>query len=306
MDVYRTLDEAAAANRPMVFAVGAFDGIHLGHQAVIAAARKLAADGGAQAWAMTFDPHPQKVLRPDEAPELILAPTQKLAVLGELGLDATLLVPFTPALAGIAAEDFVSLVRRKLPGLRGIAAGENWRFGRGAFGDARLLQSLGRALGFAVVTVPRVSFAGEPVSSSRIRAAVAGGRVEDAAAMLGRPFRLTGSVVPGRKVGHQLGFPTANLRAENELRPGAGIYAARATADGRTYPAAAYRGRGGAGGDVVEVHLLDFDGDLYGKTLDVDLVAHLREDRRFVSMDDLKAQIAKDVAAIRARLASPS
>jgi len=299
--------ELAAVPPPLFLAIGYFDGVHRGHAAVVGAAVARARERGGRAWALTFDPHPARVLRPESAPPAIETAATRVRRLRALGVDGCALTPFTPEFAALEPEEFVAALRRDAPGLAGVAVGPNWRFGRGARGDAARLREIGRASGFDVEIVPAVLYGGAPISSTRIRRAVERGDLAEAAEMLGRPFAVEGTVEAGRQVGRTLGYPTANIRPSNELMPPAGIYAARLRlADGRALPAAAYRGGrptfGPGGAPALEVHALDTTLDLYGQPVEVEFVRRIRDDRRFDDPAALRAQIAEDLRAIRAAL----
>ncbi len=299
--------ELASVPPPLFLAIGYFDGVHRGHAAVVGAAVARARDRGGHAWALTFDPHPARILRPEAAPPAIVTTATRVRLLRALGVEGCALTPFTSEFAALEPEEFAAALRRDAPGLAGVSVGPNWRFGRGARGDASLLRELGRTAGFEVEIVPAVRHGEAPISSTRIRRAVEHGDLAEAAEMLGRPFAVEGRVEEGRRVGRALGFPTANIRPENELMPPAGIYAARLRlADGRILPAAAYRGRrptfGPGGAPVLEVHALDTVLDLYGQRVEAEFVRRIRDDRRFDDPAALRAQIAEDLRAIRAAL----
>lgn len=306
MQTVTSLEALSGATRPIVFAAGAFDGIHRGHQAVLAAARARAAELGGEAWALTFDPHPLKVLRPERAPALITSTPHRLRLLAETGITGVVLLGFNERFAAQEPEAFIAHVRAAAPALSGFVIGENWTFGRRAVGDVALLRRLGARYGFEVIAMPGIEWSGAPISSTRIRQAVAAGDLAAAEAMLGRPFSIYGTVVHGTKIGRELGYPTANVDPHNEVRPPPGIYACRTRFENKTYPSAAFLTahpdpRKGPP-DVVEVHLLDVTLDLYEQDLDVCFVKKLREEWRFDGLAALKAQIARDCEAARAVL----
>jgi riboflavin kinase/FMN adenylyltransferase len=291
-------------------AVGNFDGVHLGHAAIarrlVAAARERAVP----AVALTFDPHPATLVRPDAAPAPLSTPARRAELLLALGLDAVLVQPADAALVALPAEAFYREILRRRLGAVAIVEGADFRFGAGRQGDVELLRRLGAADDVAVEVVPPVVVGDGPVSSSRLRALVAAGDVAAAAKLAAAPYRLTGEVVGGAGRGAGLGFPTANLAGVATLLPAAGVYAARAAVAGAGeawYPAAVNVGPAptfGVETSGVEVHLIGFDGDLYGKALDVDFLARLRDTRRFASVEALEGQLAADVeqaAAIAAR-----
>ncbi len=285
--------------------VGNFDGVHLGHAALADRLRRVADRLGAPAVALTFDPHPASLVRPDAAPVPLTTPARRAELLLALGLDAVLVQPADHALIGLAADAFYRDVLRGRLRAVALVEGPDFRFGTGRAGDVALLRSLGAADGVAVEVVEPVSAAGDTVSSSRVRALVADGNLAAANALLTSPFRTSGTVAAGARRGAALGFPTANLAGIATLVPGPGVYAARAAVrgGGRSHPAAVHVGLNltfDATVPTVEAHLLGFSGDLYGSALDVDFLARLRDTRRFESVGDLKAQLARDVEATAA------
>lgn len=304
MKIVQRLEDLADRTKPAIVAVGSFDGVHRGHQEVIRRARVLGAETGGAAWVLTFDPHPMKVLRPRQAPRLLTSTAHKLALLRALQVDGCLLLPFTVATAGLKPENFLEGLRARWPDLRGFVVGSNWTFGHRGRGNAALLRRWAAGVSLDVTVVEPVIWNGEPVSSTRIRRAVEQGRLEEAAAMLGRPFSILGTVVTGRGVGAELGFPTANLDPHNEVRPPSGIYAAEVIIDGQSRIGAAFLGEPAA--EIVEVYLLDFQGDLYGRELEVFFRKRLRDVRQFPSKEDLRAQIARDVEQVRREMEGAS
>lgn len=285
-----------------VVTIGNFDGVHLGHQSILAALRQRADALHGTAVVVTFDPHPQKVLHPDAAPLLIATPAQKERWLAAAGVDHLLIVPFTAALAALEPADFVDQVLLADLDVRAVHVGRNFRFGRGRSGDVATLEDLGRRRGFHAEAVPGVRLQGARISSSRVREALGRGDVELAARLLGREEEIEGVVVAGDGRGRTLGVPTANLRADNELVPRAGVYATRLVLDGRALPAVTNIGTRptfpGAGA-ATETHVLDFDGDLVGRSVALRFRARLRDERRFDTPADLVRQIRDDVAAAR-------
>lgn len=283
-------------------AVGNFDGVHLGHAAIARRLVGAARARGVPAVALTFDPHPASIVRPDAAPPPLTTPARRAALLLALGLDAVLVQPADAALVALSAEDFYRGMLRGRLGALAIVEGEDFRFGAGRRGDVPLLRQLAAADAVAVDVVPPVIVGDGPVSSSRLRALVSAGDVAAAASLATAAYRLTGDVVAGAKRGAGLGFPTANLAGIATLLPATGVYAARAAVAGgerRWFPAAVHVGPAptfGCAAATVEVHLVGFSGDLYGRSLDVDFLARLRDTRRFASAEDLKAQLATDVA----------
>ncbi len=292
--------------RGAAVAVGVFDGVHRGHQAVLAGLQERGAElGGLPATVLTFDRHPLEVIAPDRAPRLLTAPRRKLELLAELGVHAVAVLTFDERARGLTPEEFAADVLVGGLGASLVVVGADFRFGKDRSGDVDELRDLGLGLGYYVEEVALLGD-GAPVSSTRIRAAVAAGDVEAAALDLGRLFELEGEVVEGDGRGGTVGFPTANLAiAPSLLLPGRGVYAAWADAPDSTWPAVVNVGvRPTFGGEreVVEAHLLDFEGDLYGAPLRLRFVARLRDERRFSGIDELSAQIARDVEAGRAAL----
>ncbi len=280
--------------------VGNFDGVHLGHAAIVrqvcAAARRL----DVPAVAFTFDPHPAVVLRPDAAPTPLTTPARRAELLLDLGIDAVLVQPTDRPLVSLSAEQFYAEILRGRLHAQAIVEGADFRFGANRAGDIHLLGTLCGRDDVTLETVPAVMADGLPVSSSRLRSLVAVGDVRQAAMLLTSPYRLTGTVVEGAKRGGTIGFPTANLSGIATLMPAAGVYAARVTLpDGAFHPAAVHIGPNITFGETrisVEAHLIGFSGTLYGSTLDVDFIKRLRDTQRFDSIDALKAQLTTDVA----------
>ncbi len=302
-----SLDALRGATRPVFLAVGVMDGVHRGHRAVIGGACRAARAAGGEAWVLTFEPHPVQVLDPGRAPPLITTPEEKLEQIAEAGADGCIVLPFTPELAAWEPAAFVDRLAAAAPSLRGLSVGAGWRFGRRARGDVKRLAELAAARGIGLAVAEPVLWDGAPVSSTRIRNAVSDGRMEEAAALLGRRFRLAGPVREGRRVGRAIGYPTANVDTVHGLKPPHGVYAVRAVVGGREHPAAAYYGprptfdaRGHA---LLEVYLLDGAFDLYGRRMEVAFESFVRPDRAFDSPEALRAQIARDVEAVSRVLA---
>ena len=283
-----------------VVAVGNFDGVHVGHAAIAARLRTAAARLGVPGVALTFDPHPASVLRPKQSPTPLTTPRRRAELLLALGVDAVQVQPADAVLLALEAEAFYAAILRGRLGARGIVEGADFRFGARRAGDVRLLEMLCRRDGIELEIVPPVVVDGEPVSSSRLRALIAAGRVRDANALATAAYRLTGTVVTGARRGATIGFPTANLAGIATLLPAMGVYAARARVAGAAFAAAVHVGPNVSFGETaisVEAHLIGFNGDLYGQSRDVDLVDRVRDTRCFNSVDDLKTQLAVDVAA---------
>ncbi|MBU0715746.1 MAG: bifunctional riboflavin kinase/FMN adenylyltransferase [Verrucomicrobia bacterium] len=222
--------------RPVLLAAGFFDGVHRGHQAIIRKIVSAARRERGAAWVMTFDTHPRKVLFPLSAPRLLTSTQHKLRLLKALGVHGCIVIPFTRSLARREPKAFIAMLALAAPALRQIVIGRNWTFGRQGCGTPAMLKALAPVYGFKITVIPPVRWHGAVVSSTRIRAAVLAGRLAEAAGMLGRPFNLLGTVVPGRGLGRKLGIPTANLNPHNEVTPPDGVYIVRARWDGVAYP----------------------------------------------------------------------
>lgn len=295
---FTQIEELSQAAGPLHLALGVFDGVHLGHQEVISRAVTAAAREGGEAGVLTFDPYPIRVLAPEKAPRRLLASLDhKADILARIGVDFLLAVPFDLTRAAQAAEDFVREIAAV--GVKTVAVGEDWRFGKGRGGDVALLARLGAELGFRIEAVPPVMMDGERISSTRIRQAIRDGSLASAAAMLGRPYTVAGRVVTGRKLGRTIGFPTANVEPGEEQFPPDGVWAVRVRLGERGLTGVANLGiRPTVDGRnrTLEVHLFDFQGDLYGQVIEVEFVAFLRGEQKFGSLDELQAAIRRDVA----------
>jgi len=303
MRITRQLEDLKLDTRPVVLAVGYFDGVHRGHQVVIGAAAEKARSMRGEAWVLTLDPHPLKVLKPQAAPPLLTSTEHKLELMAPLGIDGCVVLPFTAELAAEEPEEFVARLHRAAPNLRELVVGQNWTFGHKGRGTADLLRKLAPGNQLQVTVVDPVMWKDKVISSTRIRQAVARGDLEDAERMLGRPFSILGTVVRGKHVGTQLGFPTANLDPHNEVRPPSGVYAVYARVQGRNWPGAAFvadvtDAKGTPSGFIVEVHILGFDSDVYGQDIEVSFVRHVRDVQHFSSREALRQQIARDVEAV--------
>jgi riboflavin kinase/FMN adenylyltransferase len=296
---------------PSVVTVGMFDGVHRGHRALLDRVAAEAAARGLPAGAVTFDRHPLEVLRPDARPPLLTTLDRKVALLGAAGMDVVLVLAFTEELSQVTAEAFAQEMLMDGVGARAIVVGENFRFGHKAAGDPALLAELGRPRGVEVVVVSLHADGGEPVSSTRIRAALAGGEVRAAAALRGRAYAGEGTVVRGDgRGGRELGIPTANLAVAGDLAlPANGVYAGHLTEDGgRPRPAAISVGvnpQFHTTGRRVEAHVLDFDGDLLGARVSVTFEHRLRDEAAFPTVEDLVAQIHDDIRRARRLLHQP-
>ena len=294
--------QAAGACAPCAVAVGNFDGVHVGHAAIVGRLREAAERHRVPAVVLTFDPHPASILRPEQAPLPLTPPARRAELLLALGVNAVCVQPADAALMALEAEAFYAGVLRGRFAARAIVEGQDFRFGARRRGDVAMLAALCGRDGVELDVVPPVVIDGEAVSSSRIRTLVAAGRMAEAHTLMTAPYRLTGAVVVGARRGGTIGFPTANLAGIATLLPALGVYAAVAHVDGVAVPAAVHVGPNVTFGETsvsVEAHLIGFAGDLYGRSLDVDFLDRVRDTRRFSSVEDLKAQLADDVAAAR-------
>jgi riboflavin kinase/FMN adenylyltransferase len=318
MQVLRDLDACPRPPAGTVVTIGAYDGVHRGHQAVIATVRALADDRGLQTAVVTFDRHPASVVRPESAPKLLTDLDQKLELLEETGVDYVLVVRFDEARSHETAEDFVSEVLVDCLNAKLVVVGADFHFGHGRRGNVALLERMGAEHGFEVLGLDLVGVDGTPapeserVSSTGIRRALASGDLDRANESLGRPYEVRGTVIHGDHRGREWGFPTANVAVPDDvLLPADGIYAGYYVRPGgrAEHPAAISLGRRPTVREdqpysLLEAHLLDFDGDLYGESARVRFVHRLRGEERFATVDDLVAQIGRDCDEARSVLAA--
>jgi riboflavin kinase/FMN adenylyltransferase len=297
----------AVTPAPSVLTIGNFDGVHVGHRALLQQAVTHARTGGVRSVVMTFDPHPNAILGRGEAPKKIQPLNDRLTTLAASGIDLVIVMPFTPELAALEAAQFVKdVLLHPLEVIR-VVVGDNFRFGRDAEGDVDYLANAGKQHGFVVDVFELLELDGVAVSSTKLRERIARGDMAWSAAALRRPFALTGEVVHGEARGRQLGFPTANVAVDDDLVfPGNGVYACVATIAGEQFAAVTNVGVRPTFGGLeprIEVHLIDVSKDLYGQTLTVAFIARIRDERAFDGVDALIAQIAKDRDHARAMLA---
>ena len=302
------IDALAAPPNGSAITIGTFDGVHLGHRALIALTIAEARTRDLTPVVLTWDRHPAATLRPDVAPPMLTSPERKVELLRETGPDVVAVLPFDVPLSRREPESFVEDVLVKGLGARLVLVGEGWRFGRGRAGTVDLLTELGRDLGFEARGVTLEEVGGEAASSSRVRKAVTSGDLVLAERLLGRPFDLDGVVEHGDARGAGLGFPTANVAIDPSIAsPPVGVYAGRARVTGSWFPAATNVGVnptfGGTGTPRIETYLVGFDGDLYGQALRVEFWARLRDEKRFDSVDELVEQMGRDVEATKALVA---
>ena len=298
---------AAAIPKGMVVAMGNFDGVHLGHRAVIDAALRMGRAHGKPAMAVTFEPHPRSYFSPNTPQFRLTDETAKLRLLAGTGLAGAVVMSFDKRRAETTAPDFIhhDLIERL--GISGIAVGYDFHFGKGRVGSPSLLVSEAPRLGIEVDVQAHVDIAERPVSSSAIRMALTEGQIEEATAMLGGPWFVTGQVIHGDKRGRDLGYPTANIRLDKNCGLKHGIYAVRVGLGGRRFDGVASFGRRPTfdnGAPLLEIFLFDFDGDLYGATLDVAFIAFIRDELKFDSIDALIRQMNDDSARAREKLAA--
>jgi riboflavin kinase/FMN adenylyltransferase len=304
MQILRSISELSQLSGPLFLAIGVFDGVHLGHQMVISTSARHAREVDGTPVVLTFDPHPAKVLRPDDAPHLLTATQHKIALIRDLGVAHLLVLHFDRQFAATPPEEFVrQLVTSSRP-LQEICVGHEWSFGKGRAGNLALLKQLGASCDFDVVGVPAVKVNDEVVSSTAIRRAVAEGNLIKATQMLGREYTILGTVIAGEKLGRKLGFPTANLSAHSEQFPPNGVYVTEARLGSALYRGVAnlgYRPTIGAEKPerLLELHLFDLDKDIYGEEVEVRFLRYLRSEKKFENVDALAAQIARDVAEAR-------
>jgi riboflavin kinase / FMN adenylyltransferase len=289
---------------PVVLAIGNFDGVHLGHAALVRQLAEAADRLRLAPTVLTFEPHPREFFAPASAPARLTTLREKLELLSEAGAAQTMICPFNAAFAALSADEFIEQVLVRSLQVRHLIIGDDFRFGRGRLGDFSLLQAAGARFGFSVEKMQSVTIDSERVSSSAVRAALAGGEMEHAARLLGRPYIIDGRVAQGDKLGRQLGFATANIRIKHNPLPMTGVFAVEVSGLGEApLPGVANLGiRPTVGGTrpLLEVHLFDFNRDIYGAHISVRFVHKLRNEQRFPNLDALKAQIAADAAAARA------
>jgi len=305
MRIVRGLPPVPPEALPAAVALGVFDGVHLGHRAILGLAVSHAGAAGMQSIACTFDPHPMEVLQPGRAPLPITTLDERLVLIEGCGLDLAVVLPFTRELASMEPEAFVKDVLVTRLGARDVVVGFNHRFGRGARGDAAMLRSLGERLGFRTHVAEPLVVDGVAVSSTEIRAALQRGDLAMAGRLLGRAYTLSGSIAHGAGRGRTLGFPTANLVPSRPVLVAPGVYACTADVAGRKERAVVNVGVRPTFGETalaVEAYLLDFAGDLYGQTMTLTFVSRIREERRFASVEALKSQIESDAGEARRRL----
>jgi riboflavin kinase / FMN adenylyltransferase len=304
MQLLHTATDLQPGSRKVCLAIGVFDGVHLGHQQIIQQTVADARQHDGIAVVVTFDRHPSAIVAPDRVPLLINSQAQKARTIESLDTDALLLLQFDQAFSQQPGEAFIRQLARDLGTIHSICVGVDFVFGHRRSGNVALLQKLGAEINFTVHGIAAVALDGQVVSSTRVREAIRTGDFAAANQMLGRPYSLAATIVTGDQVGRQLGFPTANLDTSGLVLPPNGVYAAQATVAGRTHHAVVNLGhrptlRQPTPQLRVEVHLLNFDGQLYGEEMEVTFVARLRAEMKFPSLEALRDQITRDVTAAR-------
>ena len=292
---------------PAYLAIGVFDGVHLGHKAVIQRAVEDSHHEKGSSVVVTFDPHPLKILRPDIAPHLLTATKHKLSLISELAPSHCLILKFDSAFAAQSAESFIQSLINACNPLREICVGYDWTFGHKRGGNLDLLNHMGSKEGFTTVGIPNVVINKQVASSTLIRNAIESGNLEEAAQFLGRPFSILGTIIGGKKLGKDLGFPTANLAAHNEQFPPNGVYVVKIKYKQKQYRGVANVGiRPTIAGQnperLVEVYIFDFSQEIYGEDLEVFFIEKLRDEKKFGNLDELKSQIKQDVKKAKAVL----
>jgi riboflavin kinase/FMN adenylyltransferase len=304
MEILRSIPELERLRGPVFLAIGVFDGVHCGHQAVISTSADHARAPSGTPVVVTFDPHPEKVLRPQAAPHLLSATQHKIALIRALGVEHLLIISFDKQFAATEPEDFVQKLATHSKPLREICVGHEWSFGKNRRGNLALLKTLGATFNFDVVGIPPVKINGAVVSSTAIREAIEKGDFAKAAEMLGREYTILGTVTRGDSLGKKIGFPTANLSAHSEQFPPNGVYAAEARIDGELHRGVINLGirptvSGGKSERVLEIHLFDFNRDIYGRDVEVRFLKFLRSEKKFENLDALVQQIRQDVEQAR-------
>lgn len=304
MHIFHSISELSGLKKPVHLALGVFDGVHVGHQEVIRHAVEGAHAAGGLAGVVTFEPHPIRVLAPERAPRRILASIEhKAALLDALGVDFLCVQEFTLDFAQREAREFIENLAHSAGSLKQVAVGEDWIFGKARGGNVQRLREWGGELGFQVNAAPPVMVQGERVSSTRIRQAVRDGNLVAAKEMLGRDYTVQGTVERGRQLARQLGFPTANVVAHNEQLPPDGVWELEAQIHGKSYKAIGNLGRRPTvetedARRLLEVHVFDFEGDLYDQVIEAKFLRYIRTEQKFDSVEALKAQIELDVAGV--------
>lgn len=310
MNIVHKMSELRQRKRPICLAVGFFDGVHVGHQNVLRQTIDHARKIGGEAWVMTFDPHPLKILNPDAAPRILTTSPHKLQLLQKVGVDGCILIPFNRRFAAIEAPAFLKRLERDIPTLAAIFMGHDWRFGHKGRGDHQMMAQWALPKGISIHHIEAICRQGRPISSTRIRQTVTTGKLAESTALLGRPYSILGTVRHGNHIGRTIGYPTANLDPCNEAHPPTGIYAIQAIFNKKAFPGIVNFGFHPTIAPVktplVEVHLFDTQQSLYGRPLEVFFLRKLRNEKMFPDLASLTRQIRKDIIQARRILTSPS
>jgi riboflavin kinase / FMN adenylyltransferase len=307
MQILRSVPDAASS--PVALTIGNFDGVHLGHQAMLAKLRAAASARGLPACVMTFEPHPREFFAPDQAPVRLTSMREKLELLRQHGVERTHVLRFNFALAQVTAAEFIGRILVRGLGVRWLQVGDDFRFGARRAGDLAMLRAQAAQHGYEVESMATVELDGARVSSTAVRDALAAGDVEKAGRLLGRPYSISGRVIGGDRLGRQLGFPTANVKMNHNRPPLTGIFAVQfVRADGRPLQGVASLGvrptvKAQGSAPVLEVYVLDFNKEIYGELVRVEFLHKFRDEAKYVDLDTLKAQIARDVSDTRAYFA---
>jgi riboflavin kinase/FMN adenylyltransferase len=307
MKIIHAANELKVEGKKVCLAIGFFDGVHLGHQQIIRQTISDTRQHDALAIVLTFDRHPNSIVAPDRVPPLIYSLPQKLRAIGSLGADALLLIQFDKKFSEQTGEEFIRTLTRDFGKIHSVCVGADFVFGHKRSGDVALLKKLGAELNFSVHGLSAISLDGQVVSSTRIRETIRSGNFDAASQMLGRTYAISGLVVEGDKLGHKLGFPTANLDATSLVLPPNGVYSGCTKLKGKFYRVALNIGLRPTVASAkpqlrVEAHLLDFDGKLYGEDLEIEIGEKLREERKFASPEKLREQIVLDIAQVKSRV----
>ena len=310
MTFIRDLQSLQSFNQRSVVTIGSFDGVHLGHQAILNQVKAVAAELGLPSVVMTFEPQPQEFFSGERAPARLMRLREKVDALFEFGVDQVLCLQFNSELRNLTAAEFVRSVLVDGLGTRHLIVGDDFRFGCDRSGDFKMLSEMGETYDFAVQDTDTLEVDGQRVSSTLVRQILEQGNFERASQLLGKPFTITGRVVYGQQLGRELGFPTANVQLNRYSAPLSGVYAVLVNIDGAVYQGAANVGLRPTVGDllkpILEVHLLDFEADLYGRRIEVEFVTKIRDEEKFTSLDKLIESIQRDVKQIRAWFAGDS
>lgn len=309
MNVYSNLD-ALAVKTSTACGMGNFDGVHLGHQRLINELVTRADKEGLESFVITFEPHPSKILCPKEAPPLITSLEQKRKIIESFGVKNLLLIPFTKKFSQMSYEEFINRILIEKLNAKLIVVGYNFQFGRGGKGTAEKLKSIGEQKGFETLIVPPVTVNGRIISSTLIRSMIERGEVKEAKALLGRPFSIRGKVVKGEALGRKLGFPTANVFLSPQIiKPAFGVYAVLVSRDGKIHRGVAnigqkptFKNRKGACNVTLEVHIFDFEQQIYGEEIEVYFIERIREEKPFHDVESLAFQVKNDIMKARSIL----